>query len=147
MQAVHEANQSATNAIQSTLRKLENAWNSADVVALAGLLVEDAWIIDARGSNHRYKTDEMLLVAQLVGCADVGCYCVLIVEHLLFLTDDIGYTVVKMSIRDGDADTPIEWRCLMILRPAPNDIGWLIHLLHIGVCLRNVQPGETFKTK
>jgi hypothetical protein len=133
MQAIHEPNLSAMNAIQSILRKLENAWNSADLTTLAGLFLDDAWIIDSSGSIHRHITEQVMPAARLLGCIDDACYCVLIIEQILFLAEEIGYVVAKMNIRDGDAETRIEGRCVMIFRPAPSTSDWRIQLLHLSI--------------
>lgn len=133
MQTVHEPNPFAMNAIQSALRKLESAWNCSDVTTLEGLFLRDAWLIDVNGNIHHHINEQVLPVAQLLGCIDDDYYCVLIIEHILFLEEEIGYVVAKMNIRDGDVEARIEGRCLMILRPAPSSSDWHIQLLHTSI--------------
>ena len=133
MQTVHEPNPFAMNAIQSTLRKLESAWNSSDMKTLESLFLRDAWIIDVNGNVHYHITEQVLPVAQLLGCIDGDCYCLLIIEHILFLDEEIGYVAAKMNIRDGDFEARIEGRSLMICRPAPFSSDWHIQLLHTSI--------------
>lgn len=133
MQTVHEPNPFAMNAIQSTLRKLESAWNSSDMTTLESLFLRDAWIIDVNGNVHHHINEQVMPVAQLLGCIDGDCYCVLIVEHIVFLAEKIGYVVAKMNIRDSEVEARIEGRSLLIFRPAPSPSEWHIQLLHTSI--------------